>query len=318
MSFKHFGTGERAQIEAMLACNCTTKRIAKYLQYSESGVSKEINRNSTQGKYSHKYAQEQSEKRRKKSKHPKKLADPKITQYIETKLKLYWSVINILDNIFRDTGESLCLESIYRYIYHSTNKEKKLWKFLRRSRKKRRKHSATRKLKQIPIANRISIHERPIIVEARSRIGDWELDTMIGANQQGIIGTFVDRTSRFVLINKMKNKTSAEMAIAASEKFKKIQKSKRKTMTADNGGEFACHEFLAKEFGIDFYFADPYSSWQRGTNENTNGLIRQFLPKGTEFTNVTQDELDHYAWLINNRPRRCLGNRTAQEVFDSS
>jgi len=317
MSFKHIGASERAQIEAMLACNTTKQQVANFLGFSLSAICKEVSRNSKPGGfYSHKYAQKQAELRQKGRKKTK-LSDPKIAEYIEAKLKNYWTVLNIVDNIEQDLGKKICIETVYNYIYAPENKNKKLWKYLRRHKKKRRKRSAKRK-KGSTIKNRVSIHVRPPIVETRSRIGDWELDTVVGSKHQGFIGTFVDRCSRYTLIAKMKNKSAAEMARALKEKFESIPKSKRITMTADNGTEFAAHEYVASDLEIDFFFADPYSSWQRGTNENTNGLIRQFLPKGTDLREVKQEKLDYIAKLLNTRPRRCLSNRTPEQVFNSS
>jgi len=165
--------------------------------------------------------------------------------------------------------------------------------------------------------NRLSIDERPAIVETRSRIGDWEADTVIGKNHRQAIVSIVERKTGFTLIRKVERKT----ALAVSQAMIRLLKPHRKkvhTITSDNGKEFAGHEDIANKLKADFFFAHPYSSWERGTNENTNGLIRQYFPKNRDFTTITQQEIDPAMERLNNRPRKRLGYKTPNQVFFKS
>ena len=320
-NFKQFDEAARAVIEITEnGFNITRQKVADFLHCSESAISQEVKRNSHFGKYTARKAQEASNDRKPKRKKRPVLDDPEIGAYIEAKLHLGW----IPDEIAVKSKEDLAPKqvskgSIYNYVYAEANYHKKLWKVLRlkRSRPKKRSYHIN-KSKRGEIPGRVSIHERPKIIEERSRIGDWEGDTVIGANHQGVIATFVDRTARYTLIGKMEDKSMTEMHRTSTEQFKSIPKKKRHSMTTDNGKEFASHLAISKELGMPIFFADPYSSWQRGTNENMNKQIRRFLPKGTDLRLVTQEELDEIAYKLNTRPRKCLGYRTPTEVFNSS
>jgi transposase, IS30 family len=167
------------------------------------------------------------------------------------------------------------------------------------------------------IPNRLSIEERPTIVGTRSRVGDWEADTVIGKNHRQAIVSIVERKSGFTLIHKVERKTALAVSQAMIGLLKPHQK-KVHTITSDNGREFAGHEEIANRLKADFYFAHPYSSWERGTNENTNGLIRQYFPKSRDFTTITQQEIDTAMERLNNRPRKRLGYKTPNQVFFKS
>jgi IS30 family transposase len=166
---------------------------------------------------------------------------------------------------------------------------------------------------QIP--DRVSIDERPKIVEEKSRMGDWEGDTVESAGKNAYIATFVDRKTKFLLAKLMPDKSAATLNHAALRAFKPIPAPRRNTLTLDNGKEFAGHKSLSQALGIDIYFAHPYHSWERGLNEHTNGLIRQYLPKKIPFNTLTQKQLDKIVDKINNRPRKVLGYLTPYEVF---
>lgn len=320
--FKQFDEAARNVIEITEnGFNITRQKVAEFLQCSESAISQEVKRNSRFGKYNARKAQEEANDRKPKRKKRPVLDDPEIGRYIEKKLKLGWIPDEIAVKSKEDLpgSKQVSKGSIYNYIYAQVNDEKKLWKLLRlkRSRPKKRSYHIG-KLKRGEIPGRVSIHERPKIIEERLRIGDWEGDTVIGANHQGVIATFVDRTARYTLIGKMEDKSMTEMHRVATEQFKTIPKRKRHSMTTDNGKEFASHLAITKELEMPIFFADAYSSWQRGTNENMNKQIRRFLPKGTDLRGVTQKELDEIAHKLNNRPRKCLGYRTPAEVFNSA
>ena len=167
------------------------------------------------------------------------------------------------------------------------------------------------------ISNRHSIEDRPAIVETCSRIGDWEADTIIGKNHRQAIVSLVERKTGFTLIRKVERKTAQAVSRAMTALLKPYR-NKVHTVTSDNGREFAGHEEIAATLQADFYFAHPYSSWERGTNENTNGLIRQYFPKNRDFTTITQQEIDTAMWRLNNRPRKLLGYLTPNQVFFKS
>jgi IS30 family transposase len=323
--YTHFTRSKRNTIECMLIIGSSQKNIAKAIGVSEAAISYELKQNThPSGRYSAEYAEAQSNKRRQNSRDRTILNDPKITSYIEIKLKEYWSPEQISGRgKIEDDPIIVATESIYEYIYLPENKKKELWKYLRRARKNRKKRKLGRsKRKGCNIPNRVSIHKRPEEANNRSRLGDFEGDSVVGPRQgnEGALGTFNDRKSSLVLIGKMDRKCKLEMSRIANEQFKRIPQSKRKTITFDNGTEFTCHEAITATTGLACFFADPYSSFQRGSNENTNGLIRQFYPKGKSLKHVTQKDVDKVASLLNNRPRKRLGFKTPLEVFfeDSS
>lgn len=318
--YKHFTRAKRNVIEGMLILGTSQKNIAKGVCLSEGAISYELKKNThPSGTYSAEYAEAQANKRRKASKERTILKDPRIIEYIETGLKKYWSPEQISGRgKLEDDPIEITAESIYEYIYLPENRKKELWKYLRRSHQNRKKRKPGRaKRKGCNIPNRVSIHKRPEEANLRSRLGDFEGDSVVGPRQgnDGALATFNDRKSGLVLIGKMERKCSNEMCRVATEKLSSISKSKRHTITFDNGSEFVCHEAITVTTNFKCFFADPYSSFQRGSNENTNGLIRQFFPKGKSLKNVTQAKADEIAKLLNNRPRKRLGFRTPLEVF---
>lgn len=181
------------------------------------------------------------------------------------------------------------------------------------AKKKRRKRYGSYN-RRGQLIDRISIDERPAVVESRSRIGDWELDTIIGKNHKQAIVSLTERKTRYTLIQKVKRKTAESVADAIIKLLSPFS-DRVITMTSDNGKEFAEHKKIASKLNAKFYFAHPYSSWERGLNENTNGLIRQYFPKGSDFTNITQREINRAMNRLNNRPRKCLGIKTPNQVF---
>ena len=164
------------------------------------------------------------------------------------------------------------------------------------------------------LIDRISIDERPAIVDLRSRIGDWELDTIIGKGHKQAIVSLTERKSRYTLIQKVKRKTASCVSKAIISLLSPISDQVH-TLTSDNGKEFADHKNIADELNAKFFFAHPYASWERGLNENTNGLIRQYFPKSRDFTTITQEEINQVMDKLNNRPRKCLGIKTPNQVF---
>lgn len=186
-----------------------------------------------------------------------------------------------------------------------------MWEYLPRKQKRRRKKYG-RKSQRIRIPDRVSIHDRPSAIEDREVFGHWEGDSVESKAHKGGMHTEIERKTRFTMATFLKTLEAEETAQVASKMYCDLPKQAKLSTTLDNGKEFAKH----KKIGISTYFCDPYSSWQRGTNENTNGLIRRYLPKKTDFSKVTQQELDDIIWEINNRPRKCLGFYTPQEMFE--
>ena len=204
-------------------------------------------------------------------------------------------------------------ETIYQYVLSDKANGGTLYQHLRRSNKKRKKRYGSND-RRGQIRGRVSIDERPAIVNAKQRIGDWEIDTIIGKNHKGVLLTAVERKSKFTLIKKLANKKADRMANATVNLLGPYQK-KVFTITSDNGKEFANHDRIAKELKTGFYFAHPYHAWERGLNENTNGLIRQYFPKKSSFDNITDDQVQMVMNRLNNRPRKTLGFATPIEMF---
>ena len=204
--------------------------------------------------------------------------------------------------------------TIYNWIYRDREKDGLFYKYLRQSHHKRRKRRSSEDRRgQIP--DRRMIDLRPKVANERRRLGDWESDTVEGSKGSGFIATHVDRKSRYTVAVKVADKSAETVTRATLAAMRKLPPEKVKTMTFDNGKEFAGFKELERGLGMRSYFARPYHSWVRGTNENTNGLLRQFFPKGMDFEKVMYSDVDIALELLNNRPRKCLNYRTPAEVF---
>lgn len=216
-----------------------------------------------------------------------------------------------------DSIMSISHEAIYKHIYTrpQARLNKKLIKLLVRKKTRRR----TPKKKRgggSKIINQVSINNRPKHIELRNVVGHWEGDLVIGKNHKSAIGTIVERKTRFTLIVKLKSKKADEVAKEFSKILNKLNPIYKKSMTYDNGIEMARHEKITEKTGMKIYFAHPYSSWERGTNENTNGLIRRYLPKGTNFNEISLKQLQNIQEKLNNRPRKIIGYKTPKEMMD--
>lgn len=238
-----------------------------------------------------------------------------VEREVERGLRRYWSPEQIVGRHRRERGEPLVSPvTIYEYVYR---RRKDLVPFLRHAdgRPRRRRHGTKVREKRREEAKKRRIDARPAEVEARSRLGDWEGDTVVGQEKTEHVLTHVDRKSRFLAADRVRG-TAESVLRATVRRFARYPKWKRRTGTYDNGVTFSGHEEMEARTGMQVFFAHPYHSWERGTNENTNGLLRQFLPKGTFFAGVTQRKLDRFVKLINTRPRKCLDYRTPEEVFN--
>ena len=230
----------------------------------------------------------------------------------------YWSPETIAEKLKIEYPENAEMrvshETIYRWIYLDATEAGILYHHLRRRRKKRRRQKRYGSGGRF-IPGRASISERPAIVETRERFGDWEGDTVEGKRSTGYFATHVQRKSRYLIAAKLIDKKAESLTSKRIKAFWRIPKKMRKTLTVDNGKEFARFKKLEDKTGLTVYFADPYSAWQRGTNENTNGLLRQYFPKGTDFRNVSEEDLAFAVKKLNHRPRKCLNYQSPHEVF---
>jgi transposase, IS30 family len=206
-----------------------------------------------------------------------------------------------------------CPETIYQYILRDKAQGGDLVSYLRCQKARRKRYGSGRQRRGV-LKNRVGIEQRPSVVDRRTRLGDWEGDTVIGRGHSGVLVTLVERMSRFTLACCLPNR-EAEPVSAAIIQMLRAHKTQCHTITFDNGKEFAEHEFMAFCLDAKVFFARPYHSWERGTNENTNGLLRQFFPKKMSFLNLSAIDVDDAVYRLNHRPRKCLGYRTPHEVF---
>lgn len=315
----HITREERVKIEAWKDAGETNGDIAKFLGRDRSNIGRELKRNIPSGKKKYKGVTADNErlKRRKEVNqiHRKLVSGSSLANVVEAGIQKYWSPEQIMGRMRLDHTEedSVCHETIYRYI---REEKPTLKKFLRcRKGKYRRKYGTRIREKRREDAKKKRIDTRPDIIEKRSRIGDWEGDTIVGAEKTKHILTHVERKSGVLAADKVDHATAEHVRKITTKRFKKIPKKKRHSITYDNGVTFEEHEKLEHDLSIDVYFAYPYHSWERGTNENANGLLRQFIPKGSPFQNITQQKIDRYVKLINTRPRKRHGYHTPQEIY---
>lgn len=317
-TYKKIQYEHRILIAHYLKSGNTKSEIARLLGFCRSVITREINRNCSSGSYqlynahlAHQRAEERSKYKGRKS-----LIVGDIKEKIDLYLSDKWSPEQIAGRTKLEGKMLASHETIYCYIYADKKAGGQLFTHLRQRHKARQKRSNGNKKRGI-IKDRISIHDRPEIIEQRTRLGDWEGDTVVGKNHKSAIATLVDRTSKETKIIQLLTKTAQT---TARNIVKKMNNSTTPvlTITFDNGKEFADHKMISKKLGVVIYFADPYSAYQRGTNENTNGLIRQYLPKGTDFNLVTKNELQKIENSLNNRPRKSLDYLTPNEYIYKS
>ena len=303
---------QRYQIEALKKAEKKQNEIAKIIGVSASTISRELCRNTGQRGYRPKQAHNKAYKRRYRAGKAIKMTT-EVVALIETKIRLDWSPEQVSGWLSSEQIITISHERIYQHVWADKRQGGELYKHLRQSHKKRKKQYGS-KDKRGQIRNRISIDERPEIVEQKTRLGDWEIDTVIGQNHQGALVTIVDRVSKFTLIKKVDSK-HADVVTAATITLLKPYLDKTLTITADNGKEFAGHESIAEKLNAAVYFAHAYCSWERGLNENTNGLIRQYFTKGSSFENITEEQVEKVMNKLNHRPRKTLGYKTPHAVF---
>lgn len=308
MSYQQLTEGKRYQISVLLGQGYRPAAIAKTINVHRSTVYRELGRNSTDNGYDPIHAQQKVRERRVAV---KKYKIPSLTiEYVELGLSLHWSPEQI-SGVGQLIDRPVSHEWIYRYVAADKAGGGKLYKALRQGHKRYRRGSNT---KRCVIPDPCSIDERPSIVDSRERFGDWEVDTVLGKQGTGALVTLAERKSRMYLVRKVEAKRAADVRDAVIDMLKPYAATVR-TITADNGSEFVEHKRIADELNIDFYFAHPYSSWERGLNENFNGLLRQYIPKGIDLRQVTEEDVRRAEKQLNLRPRKCLGFRQPEVVF---
>ncbi len=324
MKYHHFSVEERETIQRFLWEKKSVRAIARQLGRSPSSVAREINRNipPLQRRYAPWLAHERALRQRKSRGRKERLKDARIRDYVVAKLKRHWSPEQIAGRMRRDGVGCISHEAIYQFIYANVNPANALpyagkedLRPLLKRRHRQRVNNAGRRVWRLTKPHGPSIDMRPAVVAERSRIGDWEGDTVESLGHKPGINTIVERKSGLVFITKLLGKTSADTTTAVVARLSRIPEGIRKTLTLDNGPENSGWETVQRTLGIAVFLAHPYHSWERGTNENTNGLIRHYFPKKTDFTMLSEEELAQVEWELNSRPRKRLGWRTPLEVF---
>ena len=313
MGYRQLTQAQRYQIFAHRDVGLSQRQIAQQLSIHSSTVSRELRRNSGAKGYEPAQAQRYSDQRRRSAwKWTKQL--PSLINAVADRLRKEWSPEQISGFMAPLTGIGVSHQWVYSLIWDDKAKGGDLWRHLRqpKRRSKHRAHAKSAGLGKIP--NRVGIEHRPPAIEERLTVGHWEGDTVLYGHKQAGIVTLVERRSGYLLVARLP-KVTAELTQKAMVRLLKPRRGAVKTITLDNGSEFADHETVAKAVSASVYFCDPYCSGQRGTNENTNGLIRQYFPKGTDFRKVTNAELRRVVHKLNDRPRKRLGYRTPAQVF---
>lgn len=314
---KHITNDQRNEICALRRAGHKQKDIARLLHKDPSTISRELQRNKTDtGKYLARGAKLKTKERRVKAnaRFKKIEHDAQLRKYIVKKLKKYSSPEQIAGRWNRSlTRQRIGKDTIYAFVY---GKRRDLVSYLRcRKGKYRRRYGTRIREKQREEQRKRRVDQRPNIINQRERIGDWEGDTVRGNGNSGHIITYVERKSGYLVAGKVEHATAENINAFTTREFKKIPSDKRLSITYDNGSEFSRYDIIEKRTGMTAYFAFPYHSWERGSNENTNGLLRQFFPKKSRFDTITQEQIDTVVRLINNRPRKRLHYLTPHEVF---
>lgn len=309
MNYQQLTEGRRYQISALLEQGISVSDIARAVKCHRSTVYRELGRNNVGVTYCPKLAHSRAMYRRQRA--SKYTIPTDREEFIRLLIEADWSPEQI-SNVLTRAGAPVSHEWIYRYIAVDKRQGGKLFRRLRQGHKRYRRGKQN---KAPVIKNAISIDERPSIVDSRERFGDWEIDTVLGKHGTGAIVTILERKSRFYLAKRVASKSAKDVTKATIDLLMPY-KEHVLTITADNGREFANHEEIGKALNADIYFAHPYSSWERGANENANGLLRQYIKKGTDLRMVTDEEVLFAQNRINSRPKKCLGFKQPAVIFN--
>jgi IS30 family transposase len=309
---------ERELLAIGLALGGSRVEVARQLGCHASTLRRELKRNQVAGTYLPAQAQALAEQRRRESKPAWKLDRPELAAFVQAGLRRYWSPQEIAGRWRkehrRQRRQWVSHQCLYDWIWEQKDQGQAWHRYLRRAYQKRRKRQESPE-RRGRIVGRVGIEARPASVERRARLGDWESDSMQGSGSSASLASHVERKSRYTVLAKLADGKAATFNAGTIGAFERHGGLPVRTLTADNGKEFAGHAELAAVLALDVYFARPYHAWERGTNENTNGLVRQFFPKGLDLRQVTPRQVTHVEHLLNNRPRKCLGYRTPLEVL---
>ena len=319
MSYTHFSTTERSELYKLRVIEqLSISEIGRRLNRDKSTISRELSRNTDERQidYLPDTAEALMKARRKSAKvRFQRISYETITE-VKQRLEQHHSPEQVAGRMKREGLGKISYETIYLMIYANHQEMGMYQQYLRQKQKQRRRKSRNQKRGGIP--NRIGIENRPQIADLKTEIGHWESDTVIGCNHTGVVVTHVDKASKYLLAGLAKNKTMEEINRVTMRLFEPVEAAFRKTMTFDNGREFCGHEKLSERLQIKTFFANPYHSWERGLNEHTNGLIREFYSKSTNFKIIKEEHFQKVVNLINHRPRKSLDYRTPYEVFFAS
>jgi transposase, IS30 family len=311
LSYKQLTQEQRYQIYAFRKAGFSNLFIAAELTVHPSTISRELRRNRGERGYRPLQAQQKALDRRPAKPNATRISS-QTWQLVDSFLRKDWSPEQVSGYLKSQKLTSVSHERIYQYIYADKAAGGDLHTHLRGRKKYRKRYGSTERRGQLK--NRTSIEERPPVVAEKSRLGDWEADTIIGKARHQALVSLTERKSKLQLLAKVERRTE-DLVKAAIVRLLQPLAEKVKTITSDNGKEFASHEEIGAALGAAFYFAHPYASWERGVNENSNGLVRQYYPKGSDFAAITEADLERLMERLNNRPRKTLGYQTPNQVF---
>jgi len=306
----HLSADERMQIYQLSEPGLSQGEMARRLGRDKATISRELRRNEAPAGYLPDLAQRRYQARRQRCRRRPRLADRDLRRTVILLLQQGWSPEQISGRLRLEHDETVVNhETIYRFVYDSAlGRQEKLYQYLRRGQKKRRRRQG-RQVRASPIAQRTFIEARPVI--QRTQAGHWETDSLLFPAEQAL-NVLVDRLSRFAVLTRLEGKTARDTCRVLVQRLSALP---RRSLTADNGSENADHASISDQLHIPFFFCHPYHSWEKGTVENTHGLVRRYLPRQTDLSRVFQDDLDAIADELNQRPRKCLGFRTPSEVL---
>ena len=311
--YNHLDIDARYELFRLREAGIAQKEIAVLMNRSESTISRELRRNALpKGGYRPGSADRIALSRRRRSSKLERLN--MLGSHVRDRLAMGWSPEQIAGRLRLEGSEhGISHESIYRYIYRPKVRPQKLHRYLARAKASRGRRYFKRR--HLPMENRRSIHERPEAVEKREEFGHWEGDLMQFRTQRGNLLTLCERKTRFLVTASLKTKTALETSNVLRNIFRHLPEVAKHTVTFDNGGEFAEYEKLTSETGVQAFFCDPHSPWQRGAIENTNGVVRRDMPRKTDMADYSEGDIDDLMWAINSTPRKCLGYQTPAEAF---
>lgn len=311
MSYQQLTREQRYQISALKSAGHYQHQIASIVGVHQSTICRELRRHvGARGIYGPLQAHQLAVKHRRSKSQP--TISTETWRRVESLLEQQWSPEQISGRLKLERKYSPSHERIYQYVYADKAAGGSLYQHLRCQKLRRKRYASNQR--RIPIINRQSIELRPLVVAGKKRVGDWEADTIVGKNHRGALVSIVERKSQLTLLKRVATNTAQEVASASLHLLRPIR-DRVHTITSDNGREFCQHQRIAKALQASFYFAHPYASWERGLNENTNGLVRQYFPKKTDFNLLTDAEVKQVMRMLNHRPRKTLGYRTPHEVF---